>query len=66
MKIQDRVHNSNIYATVSSRNTPIGDVAVGDDVTDAVYNFADLVRNTTGAELVADCGNTVRLFSIIP
>ena len=46
--------------------TPLGDVAVGEDVADAVFYFAAHARNTTGAELVVDGGNTVQLYPIIP
>ena len=58
--------NSEFYASVPSRFTPIGDVAVGADVADAVYYFAAHARNTTGAELVVDGGNTIQLYPIIP
>lgn len=58
--------NPDFYANVPSRFTPIGDVAVGEDVADAVYYFAAHARNTTGAELVVDGGNTVQLYPIIP
>lgn len=58
--------NPEFYASVPSRFTPIGDVAVGGDVADAVYYFAANARNTTGAELVVDGGNTVQLYPIIP
>ena len=58
--------NPDFYASVPSRYTPIGDVAVGEDVADAVYYFAAHARNTTGAELVVDGGNTVQLYPIIP
>ena len=58
--------NPDFYATVPSRYTPIGDVAVGADIADAVYYFAACARNTTGAELVVDGGNTVQLYPIIP
>lgn len=54
------------YNKVPSRFTPIGDVAVGEDVADAVYYFAEFARNTTGAELVVDGGNTIQLYPIIP
>ena len=60
------VKNPDFYATVPSRYTPIGDVADGADVADAVYYFAAYARNTTGAELVVDGGNTVQLYPIIP
>ena len=58
--------NPEFYAKVPSRYTPIGDVAVGKDVADAVYYFAACARNTTGAELVVDGGNTIQLYPIIP
>ena len=58
--------NPEFYASVPSRFTPIGDVAVGEDVADAVYYFAAHARNTTGAELVVDGGNTIQLYPIIP
>ncbi|MBO5653778.1 MAG: SDR family oxidoreductase [Clostridia bacterium] len=58
--------NPDFYAKVPSRFTPLGDVAVGADVADAVYYFAANARNTTGAELVVDGGNTVQLYPIIP
>jgi hypothetical protein len=43
-----------------------GDVAVGADVADGAFYFAAHARNTTGAELVIDGGNTVQLYPIIP
>ncbi len=58
--------NPEFYAGVPSRFTPIGDVAVGEDVADAVWYFAAHARNTTGAELVVDGGNTIQLYPIIP
>jgi NAD(P)-dependent dehydrogenase (short-subunit alcohol dehydrogenase family) len=58
--------NPDFYATVPSRFTPLGDVAVGSDVADAVWYFAEHARNTTGAELVLDGGNTIQLYPIIP
>lgn len=57
--------NPEFYKTVPSRFTPIGDVAVGSDVADAVWYFAEHARNTTGAELVVDGGNTIQLYPII-
>ena len=56
--------NPDFYATVPSRYTPIGDVAVGADIADAVWYFAASARNTTGAELVVDGGNTVQLYPV--
>ena len=60
------VKNPEFYAKVPSKYTPIGDVADGTDVADAVYYFAAHARNTTGAELVVDGGNTIQLYPIIP
>ena len=57
--------NPEFYATVPSRYTPIGDVANGSDIADAVWYFAAHARNTTGAELVVDGGNTIQLYPII-
>ena len=58
--------NPEFYKNVPSRYTPLGDVAVGEDIADAVYYFAAHARNTTGAELVVDGGNTIQLYPIIP
>lgn len=58
--------NPEFYAKVPSKYTPIGDVAVGEDIADAVWYFAVGARNTTGAELVVDGGNTIQLYPIIP
>ena len=60
------VKNPDFYATVPSRYTPLGDVADGADIADAVWYFAALARNTTGAELTVDGGNTIQLYPIIP
>ncbi len=57
--------NPEFYKSVPSRFTPIGDVALGKDVADAVYYFAAHASNTTGAELVVDGGNTIQLYPII-
>ena len=57
--------NPEFYANVPSRFTPIGDVAVGADVADAVWYFAAHARNTTGAELVVDGGNTIQLYPVV-
>ena len=56
--------NPDFYANVPSRFTPIGDVADGSDVADAVWYFAAHARNTTGAELVVDGGNTIQLYPV--
>jgi 3-oxoacyl-[acyl-carrier protein] reductase len=57
--------NPEFYKNVPSRFTPLGDVAIGEDVADAVWYFAAHARNTTGAELVLDGGNTIQLYPII-
>lgn len=57
--------NPEFYKTVPSRFTPIGDVATGEDVADAVWYFARCARNTTGAELVVDGGNTIQMYPVI-
>lgn len=57
--------NPEFYNNVPSRFTPLGDVAYGRDIADAVWYFAAHARNTTGAELVVDGGNTVQLYPII-
>ena len=64
IKTQRWEQNPEFYRTVPSRFTPIGDVAVGADVADAVFYFAACARNTTGAELVVDGGNTVQLYPV--
>lgn len=57
--------NPEFYANVPSRFTPLGDVAVGEDIADAVWYFAAHAKNTTGAELVVDGGNMIQLYPII-
>ncbi len=57
--------NPEFYKNVPSRFTPLGDVAVGEDVADAVWYFTAFARNTTGAELVVDGGNTIQLYPVI-
>lgn len=59
------IKNPDFYKNVPSRFTPLQDVAVGEDVADAVWYFAVNARNTTGAELVVDGGNTIQLYPII-
>ena len=60
------VNNPQFYENLPSKYTPIGDVADGEDIADAIYYFAAHARNTTGAELVVDGGNTIQLYPIIP
>ena len=57
--------NPEFYENVPSKFTPIGDVAAGEDVADAVWYFSANARNTTGAELVVDGGNTIQLYPLI-
>ena len=57
--------NPDFYKNVPSRFTPLGDVAIGADIADAVWYFAAHARNTTGAELVVDGGNSIQLYPII-
>ena len=57
--------NPEFYNNAPSRFTPLRDVAVGSDIADAVWYFAAYARNTTGAELVVDGGNTIQLYPII-
>lgn len=66
IKIDRWDKNPEFYAKVPSRFTPIGDVAVGEDIAEAAYYLAAHARNTTGAELVIDGGNTIQLYPIIP
>lgn len=58
--------NPEFYQTVPSRYTPLGDVANGADVADAVWYFTVHARNTTGAELTVDGGNMIQLYPLIP
>ena len=57
--------NPEFYRTIPSRFTPLGEVADGSDIADAVFYFAAHAANTTGAELVVDGGNTVQLYPIV-
>jgi len=58
--------NPEFYNNVPSRFTPLGEVATGSDIADAVWYFTAHAQNTTGAELVVDGGNTIQLYPIIP
>lgn len=57
--------NPDFYSNVPSRYTPLGDVAVGEDIAEAVWYFTAGSRNTTGAELTVDGGNTIQLYPIV-
>ena len=58
-------NNPDFYNNVPSRYTPLGDVAVGEDIADASWYFAAHAKNTTGAELVVDGGNMIQLYPIV-
>lgn len=58
--------NPEFYNGVPSRYTPLGEVASGKDIANAVWYFAELANNTTGAELTVDGGNMIQLYPIIP
>lgn len=60
------IENPDFYKDVPSRYTPLGNVAAGEDIADAVWYFAAHSKNTTGAELTVDGGNTIQLYPIIP
>ena len=46
--------------------TPLGDIASGEDVANAVYYFGSgQSRNTTGAELAVDGGNMIRMDPVV-
>ncbi len=66
IKTQRWVDHPEFYRRIPSRYTPLGDVAIGDDVADAVWYFAAHARNTTGAELTVDGGNTIQLYPLVP
>lgn len=57
--------NPEWYENVPSRFTPLGDVADGADVADAVWYFTEHARNTTGAELTVDGGNMIQLYPVV-
>ena len=56
--------NPEFYESVPSRFTPLGEVAEGEDIANAVLYFAKHAKNTTGAELVVDGGNSIQLYPI--
>ena len=58
--------NPGFYKNVPSAFSPLGTIAEGSDIADAVWYFAAHAKNTTGAELVVDCGNMVQLYPMIP
>lgn len=58
--------NPGFYKNVPSAFSPLGTIAEGSDIADAVWYFAAHAKNTTGAELAVDCGNMIQLYPIIP
>ena len=66
IKTERWVKNPEFYKNVPSRYTPLGEVAEGEDIADAVWYFATYAKNTTGAELVVDGGNMIQLYPIMP
>ena len=62
----ERWHNNyNDCRNAMSNYTPLGDIAEFEDIANAVWYFgSDQSRNTTGAELVVDGGNTVQLYPV--
>ena len=57
--------NPDFYKNVPSAFSPLGTIAEGSDIADAVWYFAAHAKNTTGAELTVDCGNSIQLYPII-
>jgi len=57
--------NPEFYNNVPSRFTPLGEVATGDDIAEAVYYLTCNAKNTTGAELTVDGGNMIQLYPIV-
>ena len=58
--------NPEFYKKVPSAFSPLGTIAEGADIADAVWYFVAHAHNTTGAELTVDCGNMIQLYPIIP
>ena len=57
--------NPEWYQNVPSRFTPLGEVATGQDVAEAVYFLTVHAKNSTGTELTVDGGNMIQLYPII-
>ncbi len=58
--------NPEFYKNVPSAFSPLGTIAEGSDIAEAVWYFAAHAKNVTGAELTVDCGNMIQLYPIIP
>lgn len=66
MIITDRYYkNKEAYEATPSRFTPLGEIAKGSDIAEAVYYLTCNAKNTTGAELTVDGGNMIQLYPII-
>lgn len=66
MIITDRyMKNKEAYDATPSRFTPLGEIAQGSDIAEAVYYLTCNARNTTGTELTVDGGNMIQLYPII-
>lgn len=66
MIVTDRYYaNKDAYDKVPSRFTPLGEIATGNDVAEAVYFLTCNAKNTTGAELTVDGGNMIQLYPIV-
>ncbi len=60
-------NNVNDCRNAPSNYTPLGDIAEFDDIANAAWYLGSREsRNTTGAELTVDGGNTVQLYPIVP
>ena len=66
IRTQRWLDNPEFYATNPGCFTPLGDVAEGADIADAVWYFVSAARNTTGAELAVDGGNNIQMYPIMP
>ncbi|MBE7042289.1 MAG: SDR family oxidoreductase [Ruminococcaceae bacterium] len=65
IKTERWVNNYNDCQNAMSNFTPLGDIAEFEDIANAVWYFgSNQSRNTTGAELVVDGGNTVQLYPV--
>lgn len=58
--------NPSFYKNVPSRYTPLGEVATGEDIAEAVWYLTAHAPNATGAELTVDGGNMIQLYPVIP
>lgn len=68
IKTERWLNNYNNCRSALSNFTPIGDIAEFSDIANAAWYFGSSreSRNTTGAELTVDGGNTIQLYPILP